>query len=184
MRITLIRHLPTEWNLRTWLQGRQDIGIRPITVELEQGIKINKENLQILEPFDIVLASTLKRTHQTANLYGYKFETEALLDELDFGLFEGRPKKDLFAEYGDSWIEKPKDLILGESLTDFENRLFLFLRKYKGYKNLLVFGHGSWIRGLLSIQQHGDINQMNKIQITNNQCITALLDGWGDSDCQ
>jgi broad specificity phosphatase PhoE len=183
MRITLIRHLPTEWNLKTWLQGRRDIEISSITDELQQGIKINMEKLLALEPFDLVLASTLIRTHQTATLYGYKFETETLLDELDFGPFEGRPKEDLFAEYEDQWIENPKKLFLGESLTHFENRLLSFLGKYKGFKNVLVFGHGSWIRGLLSLLQYGDINYMNKIIVSNNQCITAVVDGLGGLDC-
>ncbi len=175
MRITLIRHLPTEWNLNTWLQGRRDIEIKEIAQEWEQDIKINKAKLKKLEPFDFVLASTLKRTHQTANLYDYQFETEGLLDELDFGPFEGLPKEELFAKYGDLWRENPRALVLGESLIHFEKRILLFLQKYQGYKSLLIFGHGSWVRGLLSLQLYGDINQMNKMTVRNNQCTTIEI---------
>ena len=95
MQITLIRHLPTEWNVNTWLQGRQDIEILPITDCDQLEIVKNQNILSRLQPFDIILASTLKRTQQTAQMYGMNVVIEPLLDELDFGDFEGRPKEEL-----------------------------------------------------------------------------------------
>ena len=95
MQITLIRHLPTEWNVNTWLQGRQDIEILPITDRDQLEIVKNQNNLSRLQPFDLILASTLKRTQQTAQMYGMNVVIEPLLDELDFGEFEGRPKEEL-----------------------------------------------------------------------------------------
>ena len=41
--------------------------------------------------------------------------TEPLLDELDFGPFEGRPKKDLMDAMGENWLQHPRNLLLGES---------------------------------------------------------------------
>jgi len=70
MQITLIRHLPTEWNVNTWLQGRQNIEILPITDRDQLEIVKNQNNLSRLQPFDLILASTLKRTQQTAQIYG------------------------------------------------------------------------------------------------------------------
>ncbi|MED4225159.1 phosphoglycerate mutase family protein [Neobacillus cucumis] len=171
MIITLIRHLPTEWNQKTWLQGRRDIDLAPVTEEFVHKINLNKALLE-KQRFDLVLASTLKRTHQTANAYGFKPETEGLLDELDFGPYEGVPKKKLLEEYGDRWIENPREIILGESLKNLEARIESFLKKYKDYKHVLVFGHGSWIRGIVSYISYGDINRMNQIVVENNQCIT------------
>lgn len=170
MQITLIRHLPTEWNKKNWLQGRRDISLTPLSVDFQQGIISNQELIKKMAPFDLVLASTLKRTHQTANLYGYEAEPECLLDELDFGPFEGKSKDDLIETYGDKWIENPKEIVLGESLLHLEKRILSFIEKYKGYENLLVFGHGSWIRAILSYKQFGDINFMNKMIVNNNQC--------------
>jgi probable phosphoglycerate mutase len=172
MQITLIRHLSTEWNKKSWLQGRRDIGISPLTQEIKNAIEKNKRYLAVLSPFDLVLASTLKRTHQTALLYGYRAETEELLDELDFGSFEGISKARLLEQHGEDWLKNPKILILGESLQNLEERVKRFLCKYQGYKNILLFGHGSWIRAFLSYQKYGDINQMNKIEVKNNECIT------------
>ncbi|NMD72573.1 phosphoglycerate mutase family protein [Bacillus sp. DNRA2] len=172
MHITLIRHLPTKWNQSNMLQGRQDIEITEISEDLQNKIESNKLLLNAFAPFDIVLASTLKRTHQTAKAYGYVPETEGLLDELDFGRFEGVSKERLIAAYDGKWIEDPRELILGESLIDFEKRVIAFLEKYSDYTNLLVFGHGSWIRAIVSYHHYGDINKMNKMIIENNQCIT------------
>ncbi|WP_040205450.1 histidine phosphatase family protein [Neobacillus jeddahensis] len=176
MIITLIRHLPTEWNKKTWLQGRRDTELSPITKEYQERISRNKQLLGELPPFDIILASTLKRTHQTAKMYGFQAEAEGLLDELDFGPFEGLPKEKLIEKHGEQWFENPKELVFGESIENLENRIRLFLKKYKDYQNLLVFGHGSWIRALICYAQFGDINGMNNISLENNQCTTVMLD--------
>lgn len=180
MQITLIRHLPTEWNKQRKLQGRQDIDISPITAEFKQGIEENKLILDRLAPFDAVLASCLKRTHQTAAAYGFEVETDRLLDELDFGQFEGQPKGKLVQAYGEEWIDNPLELILGESLVDFEKRIGWFLKKYKQCNNILVFGHGSWIRAMISYFEHGHINRMNKMVLENNACVT--LRGGSEND--
>jgi broad specificity phosphatase PhoE len=175
MQLTLIRHLPTEWNKKTWLQGRKDIALSELTDEFHSGIAENQQRLKTLAPFDLVLASTLKRTHQTAQLYGYQCQTDGLLDELDFGPFEGRPKKELLEKYGELWINNPKGLVLGESIKNLEERVILFLDKYKKFSNILAFGHGSWIRAMISYSEYGDVNHMNKIIVENNACITLAL---------
>jgi broad specificity phosphatase PhoE len=176
MQITVIRHLPTEWNKKTWLQGRKDIGLSQVSEELLKGIEDNRKVLQKLARFDLVLASTLQRTHQTARLYGYEYEIEGLLDELDFGPFEGVPKNKLIEKYGEVWFENPKELVLGESIKNLEKRIVMFLDKYQKYSNILAFGHGSWIRAMISYTQYGDINKMNKIEVFNNACITLGIE--------
>jgi probable phosphoglycerate mutase len=176
MQITLIRHLPTEWNVNTWLQGRKDIEILPITDCDQLEIVRNQDNLRGLQPFDIILASTLKRTQQTAQLYGMNVVTEPLLDELDFGEFEGKPKEELIKELGDRWLENPRELQLGENVVHLENRIVEFIKKYESYDNILVFGHGSWIRAFISLIQNGHINRMNTIQVPNNKCITLSFE--------
>lgn len=179
MQITVIRHLPTEWNKKTWLQGRKDIGLSQVSEELSRGIEDNRKVLQRLAPFDLVIASTLQRTHQTANLYGYEYEIEGLLDELDFGPYEGVPKDKLIKKYGEVWFENPKEMVLGESIKNLEKRIVMFLDKYQKYTNILAFGHGSWIRAMISYAQYGDINKMNKIEVVNNACITLGLEPKG-----
>ncbi|TKC13800.1 histidine phosphatase family protein [Robertmurraya kyonggiensis] len=171
MEITLIRHLPTEWNLQAKLQGKRDIPILSITEDDKNKIETN---LRLLEQksYEFVLCSTLLRTQQTAQLYGYKALPEPLLDELDFGPFEGRSKEDLIMEYGSLWSENPRELVIGESLLNLEKRIISFLEKYKEATNILAFGHGSWIRALSSYYQYGHINQMNQVTFLNNELVS------------
>ncbi len=175
MQITFIRHLPTEWNKKGMLQGRRDIEIMPLSNELEKGIIHNQQYLKKLFPFDIVLSSGLKRTQQTAEVYGYMCEVETLLDELDFGSFEGRSKEELLKAYGTQWLEEPKAIGLGENVAQLEERIISFIKKYKHFSNILVFGHGSWIRAMISYSLFSHINQMNKVNVENNACFTLLV---------
>lgn len=179
MNITLIRHLPTEWNRKERLQGRRDIDISPVTEEWAQRISANQLRLLKLPPVDLVLASTLKRTQQTAALYGLEPEIDELLDELDFGPFEGQPKQKLMEQHGEQWLHHPTELALGESLQNLEKRIYFFLDKYKGFDHILVFGHGSWIRAMVSIWQQGDLNGMNKFSLDNNQCLSLTIEQKG-----
>ncbi len=172
MQITFIRHLPTPWNKRQLLQGKRDISISPVTEKLKSGIVQNQQGLGKIAPFDKVLASRLIRTRQTAHIYGYSPEEEPLLNELDFGMFEGKEKQQLLSRFGDTWLYSPESLVLGEPLTDFKSRISSFLDRYNSYPNILVFGHGSWIRACLSLKKYGHINQMNQVTVPYNACIT------------
>jgi probable phosphoglycerate mutase len=176
MQITFIRHLPTEWNEKTWLQGRRDIELMPVSTFCQNKISSNRIKLEKLAPFDLVLASNLKRTQQTANYYGFEAKIEPLLEELDFGDFEAKPKEKLINKYRNKWLESPKEIILGEPIANLEKRIVTFLEKYHSYRNILVFGHGSWIRAVISYVQYGHINNMNKMTVENNECITILFE--------
>lgn len=175
MQITFIRHLPTDWNKKTWLQGKRDIRIAALTKNDCDEIKKNKKHLKTLAPFDLVLASTLTRTQETALLYGFEPEVDHLLDELDFGPFEGVPKKRLVEELKLQWKDTPSEIKLGEPVLHLERRIKSFFQKYKSNKNILVFGHGAWIRAALSYVKYGNINQMNKIEVKNNDCLSIYI---------
>jgi broad specificity phosphatase PhoE len=169
MQIAVIRHLPTEWNQIGVLQGSRDIPISPLTEESLCAIQLNKRKLKNFEPVDLVLTSSLIRTHETAKCYGYdSFTVEPLLNELNFGDYEGVPKSILMEDYSDMWINSPRGLTLGEPLIVFEKRIVTFLNKYKNYSNVIIFGHGSWIRALLSISRYGTLDHMNKVEVKNN----------------
>jgi len=172
MQLALIRHLPTVWNKRGVLQGKRNIELLPISPDLKKAIERNKYVIQKQQPFEFVLTSTLLRTQQTARLYGFKdYIVEPLLDELDFGAFEGKEKKLLLERHGDKWLFNPEELVLGESLKQFEERIITFIKKYQHASRILVFGHGSWIRAISSLHNEGTINAMNQLEVENNKLI-------------
>lgn len=167
MDIAIIRHLPTAWNSKGYLQGRRDIPVSlPLTDQTTFQIKENNSRLEKMKPFDYVFSSELERTKQTASLYGYRnVVSDPLLNELDFGAFEGKLKTELEKKYADEWLCSPLQIKLGESLLHFQGRIFTFIQKYAHANMILIFGHGSWTRALISIKQIGNIQNMNQIEI-------------------
>lgn len=179
MKIFLIRHLETAFNQKGVLQGRRDIPILPPSSKTREQISRNKELLEKEDGFDHILISRLKRTRMTAELYTDRPCTvEPLLDELDFGYYEGLKKEKLLSEQK-LWLTDPASLTLGEPVLSLENRISQFLKKYKGAKTILAFGHGAWMRAFVSYVEHGNIGKMNSLEIANNQiiCIDYHTDG-------
>lgn len=163
-----IRHLPTSWNDLDKIQGSQDIPIKSLEPNTHDDIQHNRRLLQNIS-FDAVLTSRLIRTKQTARAYAMlHYTVEPLLDELNFGTFETKDKATLLTTLGEAWAHNPLSLTLGESMVNFQNRLQQFIQKYLHTTHVLVFGHGAWIRGMLSLIKVGDISQMNKIIVENN----------------
>lgn len=173
MQLLLIRHLPTKWNKLGLLQGSQDIPLLPVINEDLEKLEENKKMISTFHP-EIVVASGLKRTQQTALNYGFhKPIIEPLLNELNFGKYEGIEKKHLVEVK--EWTTDPKSLTLGEHLSDFEKRIIRFLNKYDHYTRILVFGHGAWIRALLSLNRVGSIQEMNQVAVHNNELILLTI---------
>lgn len=174
MELTLIRHLPTEWNERGVLQGSKDIPILELSDEIKEEIEINKEMLK--PTYSLILTSELIRTQQTAKGYGYEcFVIDPLLNELNFGEFEGKEKKLLIETYKNEWYTRPGEIMLGEKISNLEKRVHTFLQKYKDFESILIFGHGSWIRACVSYLKFGTINNMNQLEIKNNQLLTIKV---------
>lgn len=178
MLLVCIRHLPTAWNQSGRLQGRRDTDLVEIDETTASAIRANQTRLEEMQPFDTVLASALKRTQQTAALYGYRnVSVEPLLDELDFGPYEGQPKDVMVNDLTPDWQTDPRSLVLGEPISQLEKRILKFLDKYSTNRQVLIFGHGSWIRGLLSVVEYGDVRAMNTVEVDNNSLVTI---GAGD----
>ncbi len=177
MQLAIIRHLPTAWNKAGLLQGSKDIEIDDVSVEDMANIDENKASILNYQPYDLILTSSLRRTKQTAQVYGYSnVNQEPLLNELNFGVYEGKEKSLLIKENEDLWVNAPTSLTLGEPLAALEERVKQFVEKYKEYPKVLAFGHGSWIRAAISIQKTGSIALMNKVVVKNNDFILLEFD--------
>src|ERR1051325_771717 len=88
MMLFMVRHLPTAWGVEGRLQGStHDIAILPPKPE---DVRPIVAELKSLEPFDVVVASTLRRSNQSAPPFvSPKPMIEPLLDEMDFGIYAG-----------------------------------------------------------------------------------------------
>lgn len=178
MKLLVIRHLPTEYNNSGMLQGRLDIDIEPPNQEQLQQIAENQRKIQQLGPVDRVLCSSLNRTAQTALAYGYAERAcirEPLLNELDFGCYEGLPRQEMWEGLGEVWWQSPECLVLGEPVFALQQRIIRLLEKYAQAERLLLFSHGAWTRALLSYSRVGDIRDMNRMTVNNNDMLCLTL---------
>jgi len=178
MELLVIRHLPTKYNSNGILQGCLDIDIDPPSQEQLLRITENQRKIRQVGPIDRVLCSSLNRTAQTALAYGYDEKAcirEPLLNELDFGCYEGRPRQEMWDALGDVWWQSPKHLVLGEPVLALQQRITGLLEKYDQAERLLLFSHGAWIRALLSYSQIGDIKNMNQMTVNNNDMLCLTL---------
>ena len=89
MKIYLIRHGETDWNLEQRLQGATDIPLN------ENGLELARETAQGLKevPFDLIYTSPLKRAKQTAEILRGERDIplieEPRIREICFGIYEG-----------------------------------------------------------------------------------------------
>ena len=127
MRILLLRHGETDWNLQGRCQGVADIDLN------DTGRQQAREIAAALsaEKIHAIYSSDLKRAIQTAEIIGGAHRLEVAVDcdfrELDHGAFEGLTFADIRTSYPDfleRWRSAPADLVVpgGERLVDVEKR--------------------------------------------------------------
>lgn len=144
----LVRHGQTDYNLRDLFQGSSDIPLN------DTGIQQAHQALDDLPPvdWDVVVSSPLQRAQQTAQIisedHGIPFGgTDARLVEIDWGVAEGRPTREMEETYpGRSFPGREDHQAVADrgydALEDLE-------RTYPG-KKVLVVAHGTLIRFVLS----------------------------------
>ena len=146
MRILLIRHGLTDWNINDKVQGSSDIPLN------ETGIQQAYETKKILDnyEFDVVISSPLGRAVHTANIVCEDRDNEILIDERlkerDFGKFEGISyRKNMEYRKGAWSLKMEEQLDTVEAYPLFYERISGFLddilNKYYD-KNILLVAHG------------------------------------------
>jgi len=178
MELLVIRHLPTQYNNSGLLQGRLDIDIESPNQQQLLQIVENQRKIQQVGAVDRVLCSSLNRTVQTALAYGYAEKVcicEPLLNELDFGCYEGQPRQAMWDALGEAWWQSPQHLVLGEPVLALQQRITGLLEKYAQSERLLLFSHGAWTRALLSYSRIGAIRDMNQMTVNNNDMLCISL---------
>ena len=144
MKILFVRHGKTEWNNQKKMQGGVDISLNDDGIE---HAKLMAKNLQDLN-IDVAFCSTLMRAKQTMDIINdYRQDKIPViynndLNERDYGLYEGRNKKNF--NYDLIWdYSNPLNI---ENFFEFAWPIIYFifntlLRAYKD-KTVLIVSHG------------------------------------------
>ncbi len=175
IRIYIARHGETTWNVERRIQGRSDPDLSP------DGYAQSRALLEQLKdrPITAIYASTLRRSILTAlpiaNHFGLPLRKQPELDEIAFGILEG---KQIFGSDGEvkrEWErfkENPFTYRIpgGENYTDVMNRIRPFaetiLQQYRG-EEILIVGHRVVNQMLIGILMNYLQEEMLKIQQSN-----------------
>lgn len=151
----IFRHGQTLWNLERRPQGKRDI---PLTQEgIAQAEKL-AERLQS-EHIDVFYSSPLSRGFDTTKRIAKRHNKNvAILDELiemDFGIFEGKPKAErvaLFPEFdiaNDEHRERMGMEKFDTAISSLQKNLILFLLQKHSGQTIALGTHDQKMRALL-----------------------------------
>lgn len=184
--IYLARHGETEYNRRNQIQGRGiDISLNDTG---QQQAKAIAEHLRDIS-FGNVFSSSLKRSRETAAIiaseYAIGVESHEDLDEMDFGIYEGRPISEIeddLKSLHQNWKSGNVDYASeqGESPTAVlkraGGRIELIIREHDN-ANLLFILHGRLIRILVSNWLQYGLEGMYRVPHSNGALYHLQWDG-------
>lgn len=168
MRLYLIRHGETEWNLQCRYQGQSNVPLNQTGIQQAHKIagRLSKEEIHAIYSSDLVRAR--ETAEQIAQPHNLKITTDARWRELSFGDWEG-------LTYIEIQMKMPDELALwesdftkyapphGETLTWLAGRVlsaFDELRSLHAEQTIIIVSHGGPLQILLchalgiSFQRH------------------------------
>ncbi len=151
MKLYLVRHGQTDWNLQNKAQGHADIPLNQTGLIEAKNLRDNLSTYQ----FDVCYVSPLQRARQTAELVLENRQVPIRIDpimlERDFGSLQGTDPKtwqipnafDRRINTGEGGIEPIKTLLE-------RTRTFLEHLRAENSENarILIVGHGTWLKCL------------------------------------
>lgn len=170
MKIYLIRHGQTDWNLEGRFQGREDIMLNAT------GLAQARECGQALagEKFKAVITSPLIRARKTAEIIAEivqaeDFIVDEAITERDFKSVSGMTREEREAYYASGGIDDK------EPFEDLCNRMIDGIKKYRlSYynNNIIMVSHGASINSVLSVLSGGETGT-GKLWLKNT-CINII----------
>lgn len=181
----IIRHGETDLNRKGIVQGSG--------VDAELNLTGKKQAQAFFHhyretPFDIVLTSALRRTHQTMAPFlsaGLPWEQWADLNEISWGEHEGKESTpQMIDEYRilvDRWQSGDfrTGLQAGETAAHMQARLLRFIERVKARpeKTLLICSHGRAMRCLICLLRGEPVSQMEKYKHANTGVWKVIFQG-------
>ena len=185
MKVLLIRHGETDWNIEKRIQGRTDIPLN------ENGRAQADALAEILSqrpaPISALYTSPLPRASQTAfairNRLALSCQSVEDLREIGFGLWEGLRWDEVKTRYPkefEIWYENRRDTRPpdGESYLDLLKRLVPALKNIiKNHTNdgdIIIVTHSACIMSLLSLLNNTPLHEMAKRYPLSNTAIVEI----------
>lgn len=150
MKIYVVHHGQTEWNVLKKMQGSADIPLNEKGIDQAKQTKQNLNNINI----DMMFCSPLIRAKQTAEIINEGRDLNIVFDERlrerNYGEFEGTSKSSF--NYNDFWAyNKNLKYDIAENVQDFFSRIYNFLDEIKtnySDKNILIVCHAGVVKAI------------------------------------
>lgn len=181
MRIYLIRHGQTDWNIQGKIQGSHDIPLNETGLMQAEKLAAGMES----RPVKKIFSSTLKRAMKTAEALGSRQEAEIIpmpqLIEVEFGKWEGLTWEEIEKAYPKEyrhWVTDPAQAAPpgGESQKEIINRckaaLYEIIKQTGGREDIAVVSHGATLAWLVSVMLGPDVE--DESIIVENASITTV----------
>ena len=170
MKLIVVRHGQTDWNVKKLLQGGTDIPLN------ETGLAQARETARLLQetPIDRIIVSPLARARVTGEMIAegrnVPFLTDERLRERGYGEFEGKPKNK--EDYARLWAYSQNLTFLwAENVRDCFARVFDFLaeiRERYPQESILIATHAGvakvircYLCGMMSDRELADYVPQN-----------------------
>lgn len=149
MKIHIIRHGQTDWNVLKKIQGQTDIELNEVGIKQANEARKKFNELD----FDLIICSPLTRTKQTAKILNQDKNIKTIysesLMERGLGLLEGKPSElEVDALYDLNLNTKDNNV---ELASDFVKRVYNLLDNVKNNlhnKKVLLVTHGGTARAI------------------------------------
>ena len=175
IRVYVARHGETTWNVQGRIQGRSDPSLSPEGYAQSQALLEHLKDRTI----STIYTSTLKRSILTAqpiaDHFGLPLHEQPELDEIAFGILEGKQILDSDGEVRREWERFKKNPFTyhipgGENYADVTKRIRPFeetiLRNHRG-EEILIVGHRVVNQMLIGLLMECPPAEMLKMQQTN-----------------
>lgn len=189
MKLFLVRHGQSQWNLENRFTGWKDVDLTEKGVEEAQ--KAGK--LMQSQDFDLAFTSDLKRAQRTLEIILKETGHEDIpvikdqaLNERDYGDLTGLNKDDARKEFGEeqvhiwrrSYDTPPPG---GESLKDTKDRVLPYFEKHivpeiKAGKTILIAAHGNSLRSLVMVLEDLSPEEILKKEIATGDPLVYEVD--------
>jgi broad specificity phosphatase PhoE len=149
MKLFLVRHCQTDWNLNHKIQGNSDVRLNEQGLHQSAALAIWFQQFKI----DAIYSSPKQRALETARKIaeGFNMEVQILegLQELNHGNLEGESSIDVWNRHGEllkRWLDDPLSIRLpgGESISDLRDRVWdavNYIIKKHPDDNVIAIGH-------------------------------------------
>ena len=183
MNLFFIRHGETEFNRLGIVQGS---GVDSDLNDLGRQQAAAFYQYYQQEPFDLVVTSALKRTHQTAAGFldkGLPWIIKPEINEINWGLNEGKPhtpeSTEIYRNVINEWKKGNFQAAFpgGESAAALGARLNVFIEwlHTRPAQQVLVVSHGRTMRALITLLKDKALTEMEGVPHANTACYSARL---------